>query len=506
MLLYPSMKDQLLDFAAGPPFAVDIHTIAIERCFARLHYLKSLQQSIQKRLHSASHHASNPTEHCLSADDNPDQPVSCVVLSGEIMQVYYYPRSPKATAEPSVRQNVGSLGAHLRRKGESIAEDLSAMTANSSSTLVIKAAETVTVTSSAVVTATSSSQEVSLGPPVAFSIATVPKTELAAKAMLADVNISTISLETADSTTRSSSLRTHTRATSQTVFTSFPSPSWSSAAHSTSGYQPCPDTYSYYHCGYAQAQFVFNGCCRIDPCRLNGYCPRWAYAVAAGEPNTYKALTINGEYTGERTQAVMTSYHVIPGSTTVADMFTINGPFPATASPYTETRVTAATATAGTTATTAAAEKTGLSGGVAAGIIVGVIAGVLALVGAGLLWWWRRRRARKAKAVGTLAASRSQFDPGPVDPSMANVQYRAYNALPQGGLFPYTQSYDQTAKSPMGPGFENGPRYEYSYQPATELPGNSIVAPVELPGNRIEVPATPAKSGAASTGATTADG
>lgn len=197
---------------------------------------------------------------------------------------------------------------------------------------------------------------------------------------------------------------------------SFPSPDSDAPA----GSHTCPDGYEWYSCT-EDTLFIFKGCCRIDPCKMVGYCPKWAFAVAAGEPDEYQALTAVSSYEGW-TEILLQSTH--DGK---AEQFTIRASTrhgeaslttstrsesstTSTRSLFSGTSMTSMTGSAYGNPPTATDADTGyegvpistgepesaqhnkLSGGAIAGIVIGVVAGVAIMAGALLFWWWKRRR------------------------------------------------------------------------------------------------------------------
>ncbi|KAI5304930.1 hypothetical protein KEM56_005671, partial [Ascosphaera pollenicola] len=167
---------------------------------------------------------------------------------------------------------------------------------------------------------------------------------------------------TTATSTRGSTLKTSRKNSSTTrgPITSFPSATATAPASSTMGSEDCPSGYLWYHCADHNNQFLFDGCCNpsYNPCQHNGYCPRWAFAIAAGQPNTYK-LTVNKAFAYSFSDAVMTSSH-----SGKAEVFTVDGPFATIVYPP----------ATHTTAAVSAKSHGGVSGGAAAGIAVGVVA------------------------------------------------------------------------------------------------------------------------------------
>lgn len=234
---------------------------------------------------------------------------------------------------------------------------------------------------------------------------------------------------TASSTTSSTPTSDSTHSTSQwttdRMITSFPSPTFTSPPHTTYDNAACPIGYLYWHCAAHPNHFLFDGCCKINPCQNDAYCPRWAYGIAAGQPNTYK-LTVNDAFGQPFTDVVMASTHNGKAVT-----YTVDGPFATTVYPSTTALDTP------TTIANPSNKSNGISGGAAAGISIGVVVGC-ALVAALAFFMWRRWRRGKNEGVSAAAAGGA---PGAGMPGTAQEGYTPYDAMPMESAPPYMPYY-----------------------------------------------------------------
>ncbi|KAI5298238.1 hypothetical protein KEM55_003638 [Ascosphaera atra] len=214
------------------------------------------------------------------------------------------------------------------------------------------------------------------------------------------------STEIVTTTTSGGDAQTVTKTAQQT---GFPSP--------TDG-KKCPKFYQSWSCDNSGDEFYFNGCCQINPCHNNGYCPRWAWAAMSGQPNhVYPRLTLYAGYNGPTDNAVMTSTNLH----NKAEKYTVTGPFAGPYSPPSPTTGAASTSSS-------AGGSGGISGGATAGIAVGCVAGALILAGAAFFWWWRKRKgATAATAPAQVGASLLPNTPllSANNPQMAESHYDA---------------------------------------------------------------------------------